>query len=70
LQKLGESIQLGKWSNDALVELIKLSGDFLNLQTIADFAESNKISYQAAKKNTGHRKNIEIFNTKFIIDND
>lgn len=69
IQKLGESIHHGKWSNEGLVQLIELAGDFLNLQTIADYAQKTKISYQAAKKDTSHRKNIEIFNTKFIIDN-
>lgn len=28
LNKLGESIQSGKWSNDGLVQLIELVGDF------------------------------------------
>jgi predicted ATPase with chaperone activity len=70
LHRLGESIHQGRWSNDGIVQLIKLAGGFLNLQTVADFAEKNKISYQAAKKDTGYRKNIKIFNVKFIIDND
>ena len=37
LQELGQSIQSGQWSNDGLVELIKLSGEFLNLKTIPDY---------------------------------
>jgi hypothetical protein len=70
LNKLGESIMQGKWSNPALVQLIELSGSFLNLMTISDYASRNNISYQAAKKNTKNRKNIELFNIKYIIDND
>lgn len=34
LHKLGESIHSGKWSNDGLVQLIELSGGYLNLKTI------------------------------------
>lgn len=37
LQKLNESIQQGKWSNEGLVQLIELAGDYLNLQTIPDY---------------------------------
>jgi hypothetical protein len=70
LNKLGGAITDGQWSNEGLVQLIKLSGGFLNLQTIADYAQNNKISYQAAKKNAAYRKNIEIFNCKFVIDNE
>lgn len=70
LKKLGETIQAGKWSNAGLVELIKLCGEYLNIQTIPDYCEQNGISYQGAKKDTKNRKNIEIFNVKFIIDNE
>lgn len=69
LKKLGESIHQGKWSNNGLVQLIELSGDFLNIKTIPDFSKQNNISYVAASKDTLHRKNITIFNTKFVIDN-
>ena len=70
LNKLGQTIQEGKWSNEGLVQLIKLSGVFLNIQTRSDYCEQNGISYQAAKKDTKSRKNIEIFNVKFIIENE
>jgi hypothetical protein len=70
LQKLGESILEGKWSNEGLVQLIELAGDYLNLQPLSDYAEKQNISYQAAKKNYNGRINIKLFNTKFIIDND
>ena len=39
INKLGDSIQNGKWSNDGLVQLIELAGSFLNLQTIPDYAK-------------------------------
>ena len=70
LNKLGQTIQDGKWSNEGLVQLIKLSGEYLNIQTRSDYCERTGKSYQAVKKDTKTRKNIEIFNVKFIIDND
>jgi len=66
LNKLGESIQRGKWSSDGLVQLIELAGDFLNLQTIPDYAKSNNLSYNGVKKSRTIRK---IHNVKFVIDN-
>lgn len=69
LQKLGESIHSGRWSNDGLVKLIELAGDYLNLKTVPDYAKANSISDVAARKNTKHRENRSIFNVKFVIDN-
>ena len=70
LQKLGQSIQSGQWSNDGLVELIKLSGEFLNLKTIPDYCTDTGMSYQGAMKPTSKRKIEILFNVKFVIDND
>ena len=53
-------------SNDDLVQIIEQCGNFLNLQTVSDYARSHKISYNGAKK---FRQKVCIFNTKFIIDN-
>lgn len=66
LKKLGESIQSGKWSNDGLVQLIELSSDYLNLQTIPDYASANNLSYNGVKKTRTIR---EIKGIKFVIDN-
>lgn len=66
LNKLGESIQNGQWSNEALVQLIELAGSFLNLQTIPDYCKSNGITYNGVKKS---RNVQQIFNVKFVIDN-
>ena len=66
---VGIKIQNNELSNDDLVELIKLCGDYLNLKTIPDYAKAEKISYPGVLK----RKNIEIvkiFNTKYVIDNE
>jgi len=70
LNKLGQTLQEGKWSNAGLVQLIKLSGEYLNIQTRSDYCDKKGISYQAAKKDTKTRKNVDIFNVKFIIDNE
>jgi hypothetical protein len=66
LKKLGEAIHQGKWSNEGLVQLIELSGDYLNALTIQEYADAHGISYQAARK----RKQTEILRQKRIIDND
>jgi len=66
LSKLGQSIELGNWSNDALVQLIELTGDYLNLQTISDYAKSQNLSYNGVKKT---RNIVKIKNVKFVIDN-
>ena len=66
LNKLGQSIQLGKWSNTGLVQLIELAGMYLNIKTIPDYAKDQKITYNGAKK---RQEPTEIFGVKFIIDN-
>ena len=66
LNKLGQSIQSGKWSNTGLVQLIELTGMYLNIKTIPDYAKDQKITYNGAKK---RQKTTEIFGVKFIIDN-
>ena len=66
LNKLGQSIQEGKWNNKGLVQIIELAGDFLNLQTIPDYCKANKISYNGAKK---CRTKVTIFGVNFIIYN-
>ena len=66
LQKLGETIQSGKWTNAGLVQLIELCGDFLNIKTIPDYAKETGVSYNGVKK---FRKIKTIFNVKFVIEN-
>jgi len=66
INKLGESIHLGKWSNQGMVKLIELVSDYLNPLTIQEYADAHGISYQAARK---HRQ-TEILRQKRIIDND
>jgi hypothetical protein len=66
IKKLGESIQSGKWSNEGLVQLIELAGDYLNLNTIPNYAKARNLSYNGVKKTRSIRK---IIGVKFVIDN-
>lgn len=67
LRKLEQSIHDDKWCNDGLVQLIELAGDYLNLQTIPDYAKARNLSYNGVKKTRDIRK---IKGVKFVIDND
>jgi len=67
LNRLENLIIENKLSNDNLVQIIELCGSYLNLQTISDYSKDNNISYNGVKK---CRNVIEIFNVKFVIDND
>ncbi len=57
----------GELNNDTLVQLIEQAGNYLNLRTISDYAKENKMSYNWVKNNI---KIIELFNVKFVIDNE
>ena len=52
--------------NQSLIELIQLSGDYLNMRTIADYAKQEKMSYEGVKR---FRPTTEIFGVKFVIEN-
>ena len=64
---LDEKMHAGQFENNDLVQFIESVGKYLNLQTIADYANENKLSYNGVKNN---RKIQQIFNVKFVIDND
>ena len=66
LEKLGESLHKGNWSNEGLVQLIELCGMYLNLETIPSYAKKNKLSYNGVKK---FRKIWNFCGVKFVIDN-
>jgi hypothetical protein len=53
-------------SNDDLVQIIEQCGNFLNLQTVSDYARDHKISYNGAKN---YRDKVNLFGVKFIVDN-
>ena len=62
-----EKTMNGELSNSDLVQLIEVAGAFLNLQTISDYSKAKNLSYNGVKN---HRQVIEIFNVKFVIDNE
>ena len=64
---VSQKYQTGELDNNSLVEFIKLSGSYLNLKTIPDYAKEKGMSYEGVKK---FRNTKEIFNVKFVIDND
>jgi len=67
LNKFEKHIQENNVSNDFLVQFIELTGSYLNLQTIPDYAKSNNMTYNGVKK---CRSVIDIFGTKYVIDNE
>jgi hypothetical protein len=67
LNKLGQSIQDGKWSNNGMVQIIELVKDFLNPITMLKYAKQKGISYNGLKK---QNKAVTILGQKYIIDNE
>lgn len=67
LNFVSNKFQNKELDNDSLVQLIELCGMYLNLQTISDYARDNKMSYNGVKH---HREVVNIFNCKFVIDNE
>jgi hypothetical protein len=65
-EHLSERIEAGQLSNEDLVKIIEHVGGYLNLQSISNYAATNKMSYNGVKK---FRNVQEIFKTKFVIDN-
>jgi hypothetical protein len=70
-QKLIEFLDLKmherEFTNEDLVQFIESVGKYLNLQTIANYANDNKMSYNGVKE---FRTIREVFKVKFVIDND
>lgn len=66
LNKLGSSIQSGKWSNEGLVQLLELCSDYLNLTTLAEYARRNNLTYNGAKKRNLTKR---ILGINFVVDN-
>ena len=50
-----------------LVQIFELTGIYSNLETISDYSKRTGISYNGVKN---YRKTIELFNVKFVIDNE
>ena len=67
LNKLGQKIQDGQISNHALVAIMQLSADFLNLKRVSHYATDNAITPQGVRK---CRNIVYICNYALVIDND
>jgi len=68
IQAFGQSVMDGKWSNDALVSLLKvITDEFLNVKTISNYAENHKMTSQWARQKPDVFK---IDGVQFIPDND
>lgn len=67
LHKFEETICEGKWSNEGLVQLIELVGDYLNPVSIQEYADKTGKSYNGIKKT---KKATVLFGHKYIIDNE
>lgn len=67
LNKLGEAIQTGKWSNDGLAQCVELCLDFLNPILISEYQKQTGLSYNGVKKRGVATKILE---RKYIFDND
>ena len=66
LKFISDKFENDEIDNNSLVQIIELCGNYLNLQTIVDYAKNNNLSYNGVKK---CRTIKTIFNTKFVIDN-
>jgi hypothetical protein len=67
LKFTSEKFEKGELNNDSLVQLIELAGNYLNIESIPNYAKQNNLSYNGVKK---FRTIVELFNIKFVIDND
>ena len=67
LSFVAKKFESDELNNGSLIQLIELCGNYLNIATIPDYAVRNNLSYNGVKK---FRKVVEIFNVKFVIDND
>lgn len=66
--KLFKNYENGFISDNDLVQIIELASGYLNLKTKTNYAKSNKISYNGAKKRKTNTCIID--GVSFIIDND
>ena len=67
INRLIEIIETKEVSNNFLIELGKVFGDYTNLSTIYNYAKEHNMTYRGVKN---HRNIINLFNVNFVIDND
>ena len=70
-QFIFQKYQNGELDNSTLLQHIELCGAYLNLKTIPDYAKLKNISYNGVLERVKTNKIllVELFNVKFIIDN-
>lgn len=54
-------------SKECLVQFIELCGKYTNIKTLSDYAREENLSYNGVKK---CRNVVEIFNVKFVVDDE
>lgn len=71
-KRLDEYISTNQLSNKDMVHIIEAVGKYLNLETYSAYARREGISYNGVKDRVakGKVEVMELFNEKFIIDND
>ena len=62
------SVEVEMLTDNDLVKIINLCGDYLNIISPKDLAKRDGISSVSANKETNHRKVVKLFNTKFISE--
>jgi S-adenosylmethionine synthetase len=65
--RISDYILDGSLTNEQVVQIIEHTGQYLNLKTIADYAQKNNLSYNGVKK---HRQIITLFGCKLVVDNE
>lgn len=70
-QFIFQKYQDGELDNSTLLQHIELCGSYLNLKTIPDYAKLKNITYNGVLERVKANKIllVELFNVKFIIDN-
>lgn len=66
--KIFQNYESGHISDEHLVQIIELSAQYLNLQTLTNYAKSEGISYNGAKKRK--LSTVNISGQIFIINNE
>lgn len=62
-----DKFEAGELDNNSLLEVFKVTGHYLNLETISNYAKRTGMTYQGVK----YSRQIEtIYGVKFVIDND
>ncbi len=71
-EHLGNRLHNIELTNDEMVSLIDLIGGYLNLRTVANYATTNKISYNGVLERikSGKIKEYTLFGVKYVIDNE